>query len=125
MPLLGRILTAAFAAVWLSSAASVETRAAGALAVGHCGAYGFAFDFAKEQAARAAALRKCNGDCKIVAAMKRNCAALAIDGANACGPFGFAAATRLGPAQNTALRQCYQYGGKDCVIRAFVCDAKG
>ena len=34
-------------------------------------------------------------------------------------------ANRLGPAQNTALKQCYSNGGKDCVIRAFVCDAKG
>ena len=31
----------------------------------------------------------------------------------------------LGEAQNSALRQCYQSGGKDCVIRAWACDAKG
>ncbi|MEA2904723.1 MAG: hypothetical protein QOI12_2110 [Alphaproteobacteria bacterium] len=101
------------------------THAAGALAIGPCGAYGFAYDFTKEQAARTAALDKCTGDCKVVTAMNRNCAALAIDGRNACGAFGFAAAARLGPAQNTALRQCYRHGGKDCVIRAFVCDGKG
>ena len=41
-----------------------------------------------------------------------------------CGAYGFAAA-RLGPAQNVALRQCHQNGGKDCMIRAFVCDAEG
>ena len=57
--------------------------------------------------------------------MKRSCAAFAIDGHNACGPFGYAAAPRLGLAQNTALKQCYRFGGKDCVIRAWVCDAKG
>jgi len=45
--------------------------------------------------------------------------------AHVCGSYGFAAASRLGPAQNTALKQCYSNGGKDCVIRAFVCDAKG
>jgi hypothetical protein len=27
--------------------------------------------------------------------------------------------------QNMALRQCYQFGGKDCVIRAWACDVKG
>ena len=43
----------------------------------------------------------------------------------ACGAFGYAAAPRLGQAQNTALRYCYRNGGKDCVIRAWVCDAKG
>jgi len=42
-----------------------------------------------------------------------------------CGAYGYAVAARLGSAQNTALRQCYQYGGKDCVIRAWACDAKG
>src|SRR5262245_51906670 len=100
-------------------------QAAGALAIGACGAYGFAFDFAADPVARSAALRKCDGDCKVVAAVSRNCAAFAIDMQNACGSYGFATAARLGPAQNHALRQCYLNGGKDCVVRAFVCDAKG
>ena len=101
-------------------------QAAGALAVGACGAYGFAYDYKQQITARSAALAKCKGDdCKVVTARKRGCAALAIDGSNACGALGYAAAARLGPAQNTALRQCYRFGGKDCVIRAFVCDAKG
>lgn len=100
--------------------------AAGALAIGACGAYGFAYDYARQDAAEAAAIRKCAGKrCKVVASMRMNCAALAVDLRNACGSYGFASAPRLGPAQNTALRQCYSNGGKDCVIRAFVCDAKG
>jgi hypothetical protein len=57
--------------------------------------------------------------------VKRNCAAFAVDGRNFCGAYGFASASRLGQAQNAALRHCYGNGGKDCVIRAFVCDAKG
>ena len=106
--------------------APAAAEAAGALAVGNCGAYGFAYDFTGEQAARDAALKKCTGkDCKVVTAMKRNCAAFAVDGKNFCGAYGFAAASRLGQAQNTALQQCYGHGGKECVIRAFVCDAKG
>jgi hypothetical protein len=100
--------------------------AAGALAIGPCGAYGVAYDHAGAEAARAEAVRKCTGKgCKVVASMKMNCAAFAVDMRNACGSYGFAAAARLGPAQNTALKQCYSNGGKDCVIRAFVCDAKG
>jgi hypothetical protein len=106
-------------------AGTCATLAAGALAVGQCGAYGFAYDFPRIEGASAAALRKCSGDCKVVAPMQSNCAALAIDGRNACGPFGFAASGRLGMAQNTALQQCYRHGGKDCVIRAWVCDGKG
>ena len=57
--------------------------------------------------------------------MQRACAAFAIDAHNACGSYGFAVTGKLGPAQNTALRYCYQYGGKDCVIRAWACDQKG
>jgi hypothetical protein len=101
-------------------------KAAGALAIGACGAYGFAYDYQRYDAAESEAIRKCSGrGCRVVAAMKRNCAAFAIDARNFCGAYGFAAASRLAPAQNTALRQCYRNGGKDCVIRAFVCDAKG
>jgi hypothetical protein len=100
-------------------------RAAGALAIGTCGAYGLAYDFSELEAANAAALAQCKGDCKVAAPMRGNCAALSIDVHNACGAFGYAAAPRLGQAQNTALRYCYRNGGKDCVIRAWVCDAKG
>jgi hypothetical protein len=89
------------------------------------GAYGLAYDFLELDVANAAALGQCSGDCKLATAMRGNCAALSIDMRNACGAFGYAAAPRLGQAQNTALRYCYRNGGKDCVIRAWVCDAKG
>jgi len=115
-----RVLAAASLVLMPPAAA----QAAGALAIGACGAYGFAFDFAADPVARSAALRKCEGDCKVVAAVSGNCAAFAIDMQNACGSYSFATAARLGPAQNNALRQCYLNGGKDCVVRAFVCDAK-
>ena len=73
-----------------------------------------------------AALKKCSGpQCKIVLALKRSCAAFAIDGRKPCGAHGYASAKRLGQAENVALKQCYQFGGKDCVIRAWACDAKG
>ena len=113
----------------MAAATIGSAHAAGALAIGACGSYGFAYDYAGAKAIQAAqteAMRKCSGPgCRVVANMKRNCAAFAVDMRNACGSYGFAAAARLGPAQNTALRQCYSNGGKDCVIRAFVCDAKG
>ena len=98
--------------------------AAGALAIGTCGAYGFAYDFKQSAAAARAALGKCAGGCKVVP-LRRTCGAIAVDIRNACGALGYAVAPKLGPAQNSALRQCYEYGGKDCVIRAWACDAKG
>jgi hypothetical protein len=102
-----------------------SARAAGALAVGSCGAYGLAYDYGESEAASSAALKQCSGECKLAAQMHGNCAAFSIDGHNACGAFGYAAAPRLGEAENTALMYCYRNGGKDCVIRAFVCDGKG
>jgi hypothetical protein len=121
----GRALAAfvAAASLWIGGIGLAP--AAGALAIGACGAYGFAYDYPKEAAANRAALGKCaGGGCKVVP-VKRACGAIAIDGKNVCGPHGYAVAGRLGQAQNTALRQCYEYGGKDCVIRAWACDAKG
>src|SRR6266705_5693668 len=121
----GRATARALVAASVVLAPLTAAQGAGALAVGACGAYGFAFDFAADPVARSPALRKCEGDCKVVAALSRNCAAFAIDLRNACGFHGHATAARLGLAQNQALRQCYLNGGKDCVVRAFVCDAKG
>jgi uncharacterized protein with beta-barrel porin domain len=124
-----RALTRAIVAAGLISSCALTGNglalAAGALAIGNCGAYGVAYDFPQIEAANAAALAQCSGDCKVAAPMRGTCAALSIDVHNACGAFGYAAAPRLGQAQNTALRYCYRNGGKDCVIRAWVCDAKG
>jgi hypothetical protein len=115
---------AAALSVLLIAVSTVE--AAGAMAIGQCAAYGYAFDYRQMPAARAQALRKCiGGACKVVATMRRGCVAFAIDGRNACGAHGYAVAPQLGQAQNVALRFCYKYGGHDCVIRAFACDAKG
>jgi hypothetical protein len=98
-------------------------RAAGALAIGQCAAYGYAFDYQRLADARAAAMKKCNGgSCKVVATISRGCVAFAIDGRNACGPHGYAVALRLGLAENTAVKYCLDHGGKDCVIRAWACD---
>src|SRR5258708_5050975 len=60
-----------------------------------------------------------------VVAAQKGCAAFAVDGHKPCGPNGYANASRLGAAQNAALKSCYKYGGKDCVIRAWICDGKG
>lgn len=104
----------------------VTARAAGALAVGACGAYGQAFDFPSMDAARANALSQCQGgNCEIVAQVTKGCSAFAVDSANPCGARGWASGPRLGGAQNRALRTCYRQGGKDCVIRTFICDVKG
>src|SRR5664279_6078828 len=99
-------------------------KAAGALAVGACAAYGYAYDYPSSETAQAAAIEKCGDTCKKVVTTDKGCVALAVDGHKPCGPNGYANAPRLGVAQNTALKYCYKFGGKDCVIRAWICDGK-
>ena len=101
-----------------------ETRAAGAFAVGKCGAYGQAYDYAAEAGAMAAAKKQCKGDCTTVT-MKRACAALAVDMTNPCGAHGYAVKPKISSSLNAATKKCYDFGGKECVIRAWACDAKG
>ncbi len=108
--------------LFLSGASPVS--AAGAFAVGKCGAYGQAYDYKAEEAARAAASKQCKGNCEVVT-MKRACAALAVDMKNPCGPHGYAVAPKISSSLNAATKKCYAFGGKECVIRAWACDARG
>jgi hypothetical protein len=79
-----------------------ESWAAGAFAIGKCGAYGQAFDYAGEADARIAARKQCKGECTTVTIKPR-----------------------ISTSLNEATRKCYEFGGKECVIRAWACDAKG
>ena len=101
-----------------------ESWAAGAIAVGKCGAYGQAYDYPAEAGARAAALKQCKGACTAVT-MKNACAAFAIDMANPCGAHGYAVKPKISSSLNEATKKCYEFGGKECVIRAWACDARG
>jgi hypothetical protein len=117
-------LIAAVASLILIAALAAPAQAAGALSVGKCGAFGHAFDFKNARAAIDAAQKQCRGDCKTIS-MRRACAALSVDMANPCGAHGYAVAPRISSAQNTAMRNCYKFGGKECVIRTWACDARG
>ncbi|MBS0531492.1 MAG: DUF4189 domain-containing protein, partial [Proteobacteria bacterium] len=83
---------ACFAFALLGFAAPAH--AAGAFAIGKCGAYGQAFDYPAEAAAIAAARKQCAGDCTTVT-MKRSCAALSVDMKNPCGAHGYAVKPRI------------------------------
>jgi Domain of unknown function (DUF4189) len=100
------------------------SHAAGAFAIGQCGAYGQAYDYPAENVARAAARKQCKGDCTAVT-MKRACAALSIDMTNPCGAHGYAVKPHISSSLNEATRKCYEFGGRECVIRAWACDARG
>jgi hypothetical protein len=121
-----RNFTLAFATVCMMIAAIGVAHAAGALAVGDCGAYGYGYDFHKVADARTAAMKKCSGTgCKVVGDIRRGCAAMAIDAKQPCGSFGWAINSHLGKAENASLRRCFEFGGHDCVVRAWACDEKG
>jgi len=121
------VVAALLVAIGTLTLVTVQTAwAAGALAVGSCGAYGEAYDFHTVADASEGALARCkDSSCRVVATVKRGCAALAVDYANACGGHGVGKASRLGAAQNVALRSCYADGARECVIRTFFCDAEG
>ena len=120
------VATLLLATATLMAVAVNTARAAGALAIGSCGAFGEAYDFGSIEDARQSALSKCRGDtCRVVTTAKRGCAAFAVDFANPCGAHGWGKGPRLGRSQNEALQACYRDGGKECVIRTFFCDAKG
>ena len=53
------------------------------------------------------------------------CAAIAIDAKNPCGSFGWAIESHLGRAENASMRRCSEFGGRECVVRAWACDEKG
>jgi hypothetical protein len=108
----------------LTLAGLAPSLAAGAFAIGKCGAFGQAYDYAGESQARAAAQKQCKGECTTVT-MKRACAAFAVDMRNPCGAHGYAVRPHISSSLNEATRECYKFGGKDCVIRAWACDAKG
>ena len=128
MPVMRALVVAALllATATLMLVAVNTARAAGALAIGSCGAFGEAYDFGSVNEARQSALSKCqNNTCRVVTTAKHGCAAFAVDFGNPCGAHGWGKGPRLGRSQNEALRSCYRDGGKECVIRTFFCDAKG
>jgi Domain of unknown function (DUF4189) len=106
--------------------AAEAAQAAGAFAVGACGAYGYGYDYRNASDARSAAIKKCSAStCKVIGSIHRGCAAMAVDAKNPCGPYGWAVNSHLGKAENTSLQRCYDFGGRDCVVRAWACDEKG
>src|SRR3984885_2445078 len=108
----------AIAAVCFSIALMGAAEAAGAFAVGVCGAYGYGFDFRNVTEARTAALKKCSGGtCKLIGDMHKGCAAIAIDAKNPCGSFGWAIESHLGRAETTPMSRCSECGGREAVER--------
>jgi hypothetical protein len=121
-----RVTTALLFSLTLAVTQSAsDARAAGAFAIGKCGAYGQAFDYAGEADALVAARKQCKGECLTTVTMKHACAAFSVDMANPCGAHGYAVRPHISSSLNEATRECYKFGGRECVIRAWACDSRG
>ncbi|HXI08505.1 MAG: DUF4189 domain-containing protein [Bradyrhizobium sp.] len=42
-----------------------------------------------------------------------------------CGAHGYAVKPKISSSLNAATRKCHEFGGKECVIRDWACDASG
>src|SRR5262245_58150945 len=90
------VILAISAALGVLSLDPAPLHAAGALAIGKCAAYGYAYDYPSLQAAEAAARAKCtDGTCKQVVSTQKGCVAFAVDGRKPCGPNGYANGPKL------------------------------
>jgi uncharacterized protein DUF4189 len=90
-----------------------ESWAAGAFAIGKCGAYGQAYDYAGETGALAAARKQCKGECTTTLTIKRACAAFAVDMTNPCGAHGYAVKSHISDSLNAATKKCYEYAARN------------
>jgi hypothetical protein len=102
------------------------TIAAGALAVGDCGAYGASARLFGQSAARTNALKMCatrgGRNCQLQVDLAGNCASLAVERGRFCGVLGWATANTLNSAQSEALKDCASRGGRNCSIQDSICD---
>ncbi len=110
----------------LLAVCAIDSHAAGALAVGSCGAYGSAYGYDRLGAARETALARCgNASCRTAATIRKQCAAFAVERHNLCGARGWAYAAERAQAEALAMQYCREHAAHGCRVRAWVCDDSG
>ncbi|MGI0135206.1 MAG: DUF4189 domain-containing protein [Candidatus Micrarchaeaceae archaeon] len=108
----------------LISAGISAVHAAGALAVGKCGAFGSSWNYKSQVLAQGAALTRCpDTSCQVYLTVVTSCVALAYD-TNNCA-WGANTGLTLQQAVAAAIAACQQHGGTNCVIRTSFCDTSG
>jgi hypothetical protein len=117
-----RLLAAIVALSMAAPLSSPPAQAAGALAVGHCGADGYSYNNAGRQQAEGTALQECGPGCRIVLTFERACGALATDANKSCGAEGWGTGSDRGAAEEIAVRECTNQGGEQCAVKRWVCD---
>lgn len=118
---------AAIAVLAGSLFAAAPARADGALVVGDCSAYGYSYNYGDEAGAKERALQECRKaggkNCKLQVTFYGNCMAFATDHSRSCGAWGWSTRNTKSLAETAARAQCSKYGGRDCRVRAAVCDS--
>lgn len=99
-----------------------RAEAAGAIAVGHCGADGYSFNQHSVGAAEEVAMQECGPGCSVAVHFENACGAYAVDSAKQCGAQGWGWASDRGGAEEIAVRECVNQGGESCAVKRWVCD---
>jgi hypothetical protein len=96
----------------------------GAIALGNQDKnYGASYNYNTKQQAIDRALAECGGGCEVVVTFNGGCAAFASE-AGKMFPYGSGWSTESRyEAERIALDYCRKYGGKDCRIKAWSCEA--
>lgn len=127
MQTFNRIVCLALALCGLALFTNSKAEAAGAIAIGKCDRVGLSYNFPSQRAAEQRALSECRsrGDrsCEVVVTIHQSCGAFAVSGAGGCSARGWAYAGTRARAETIALGQCRKYGGRNCRVKAWVCDA--
>ena len=85
-------------------------------------AYGVSYDYTTMAAANARAIQECGAGCRVVRNFEKGCGAYAADQASGGVANGWGTGATESEAKATALSLCNQYGGKECIIRAWSCN---
>ena len=121
------VTTTAADAVALKTTTTATTTANtplwGSLAVSNKGKYGYSYNYPTSEEADARALKECGSDCYIVKNFNGGCGAYAAD-QKPKGAWGWGTAPTKERAQELALSYCKQYGGKNCVVKIWSCNAR-
>lgn len=106
--------------------AAATARAAGALAIDNNrgSAYGFSHDYANMGDAERRALSECGRNCRVVLRFQTGCGAYAADQSSGSSVYGWGTASSRDAAQNRAREECRRAGGRNCVLRAWACNAR-
>lgn len=112
-----------FALASLLTLAVGPALAAGALAIdGNQGlSYGWAVDLSTPEQAAQEALFQCGSGCRVVLRFDSGCGAYAADQSPMSTISGWGGASSGPAAQDRALSECLSRGGRNCIVRAWVC----